>query len=459
MKTTNILKLSIISLLALCASASAMERGKAIHSIKLNGSVKLNAKGHFKDTKSVKNFLKKASQYIINCPNPEVSKMGKEAQIAHFGTAQLYKIRCSNGVSYILKEIKDTKKAPAREEIKRLELLRGSKRLAPYINKTKDNLRIILPSQYLSYTYKGKRHILVLMRTAHGLSLQDLMQKFKAMPDNKELQKALSNAFYQVGAAMAHFYTSVGTLRDTIQHRDFHTGNIFYDPQTGLVSLIDNERMATGGLCDTGDIRGDLGTLFVTSPFVLKWAPQSTFFKGFMAKDGEIAKKWYSLCVPSFVLGFIRTFPKKERVSVFRYLKDRMLKWDSKVKKDESKSIRGLIKEQFKILETQLVKEDKTALHIAAGNRFLTALVKKLLFDEKTTAVIKKDKDGNMPIHEAAYFGHKLAIPLLIKAGSPVEPRNNKGETPLFKAKYNLKKNKKRYEATIRSLTDHGARK
>ncbi len=357
-----------------------------IHEIEINGSVQLNNKGYFANLQSVENFIKRASIYTM-CPDPEVTSMCEEAEIGQFGTTvQLFCITCSDGRSYILKEIKDTDKAPARNEIERLELVHRSPRLAPYIHpEMQGNLQLIVPVMYLSYTYEEKLHILALMSKAQGISLQDLMQAFKRQPDDNSIQALHCKAYYDLGTALALFYKTHGTLDKTVTHGDLHAGNIFYDEDTGLVTLIDNERIVQGGIVSQSNVGCDLGKLFVVSPCVVMWA-QPDFFNDFEAK------KWYSLIVPSFVLGFLATFSKEDRIPIFLHLKSLLKKWvtylatkvareGALIKPKEFKLFRALIEEQFKTLKTQLIIEDGA----------LTALVKQH-FGEKTQAIEHLDK-------------------------------------------------------------------
>lgn len=452
MKLKNNLLIGLFISVSLLGTIHASKPPKKdIHPINLDRSVTLTREGFFKGGKDVAQFLTLARDYV-NCPRPEVTRMGEEAKIARFGTAQLFNITC-NGTAYILKEIRDTKESPAKDEIERLELVRKSKRLAPYIYpQQKDKLQLIVPDKYLSYKdQRGKSHYIVLLKKSPGVTLQKLLQEFKKDPENKALHVTISKAFYDLGAAMARFYTSVEPSIDkTLTHRDFHGGNIFYDEASGQITLIDNERMAKHGLAELSDISTDLGTLFVATPFVLKWADPK-FFEGFKAKE------WYSIIVPSFILGFIRAYPKEQRRGIFKKLMDQTLTWNIKIHPDESRGLRSLIKEQLLILNRQLIDEGKPALHIIAGNRYLPALVHKLIFDEKTTALKTRDKDGNIPLHEAAAFGNLEAVKLLLEAGSDINAKSNKGETPLFKARYNSD-GSPRYKAIISMLQQRGAR-
>lgn len=450
-------KLPISALFALIvlsgASLSAMEQpkpsAKNIHTIMLSSSVKLNKQGHFADTSGVKAFFKLATQNDNTFAKPlKVKTMAAELRTAHFATAQLFKVTCEDGKKYILKEIK---KGPL-EEVKRLERVRTSHRLAPYLGtNVHDNLRIVAPTKYRSYTHKGKPHIFVIMRQAQGMSLQELMKDFKRNPHDRVTQRIHAKAYYDLGAALARFYKAHGSLDKTVTHQDLHNGNIFYfeDGTHQVVSLIDNERMAYS-LDKPRNISVDIGYLFITSPFVMEWS-HTDFLKDFQADD------WYAIIVPSFVLGFIRTYPKEKRVHAFKALRKQFLTWNSKVDKNHSRRFRSLIKAELIRLERQLVTERKTALHVAVCYPALAPLVHRMIFDEKTTALHTKDKDGNIPLHEAAYFGNCENLTLLLKAGSSVNAKNNDGETPIYKTRYNRNKNGNRYNKVISTLKKYGA--
>ena len=58
---------------------------------------------------------------------------------------------------------------------------------------------------------------------------------------------------------------------------------------------------------------------------------------------------------------------------------------------------------------------------------------------EKQADVNAKDKNGNTPLHLAAYYGHVEAIKWLIRRGSNKNKKNNCGETPLHMAAKNNK--------------------
>ena len=333
-----------------------------VQEVTLPSWVSFDKQGHFSDTAGAKELFKRAARKYRALPLPmSVKIMSREAQIAQFGTAQLYEVTGEDGKKYILKEIKWATKA--KKEIERLERVRRSKRLAPYIGpKIKDNLQIIVPMAYVSYFHEGKEHILVIMRKAQGILLQRLMEKFKSNPHDETIQRTHAQAYYALGGVLADFYRTHGLLYKTIAHQDPHAGNIFYfeDGANRIITLIDNEHMAYS-LDELRSISIDLGHLFATSPFVVQWA-QPDFLETFDAK------KWYSIIVPSFIVGFIGRYPKNERIAVFKELQELMLAWDPKVIKDTSEHMRGLIKEQLYLLEQQLITEHNNVFPRAARN-------------------------------------------------------------------------------------------
>ena len=125
-------------------------------------------------------------------------------------------------------------------------------------------------------------------------------------------------------------------------------------------------------------------------------------------------------------------------------------KWNSKVKESDSYDIRRIIQESVENLKTQLISENKTELHCASNNPDLITLVE-ILFTEKTTATNMQDLVGNIPLHEAAYFGCTKSVELLLLKGSNINAKNSKGETPLFKARYN------NHATIVDILKRHGA--
>lgn len=432
----------IITLILSASSVGAMQ--KLITPITLSKKLEMSKDGRFASSQAAQLFFNQAAVKLALPRALSAKIMSKEAQAAKFATAQLVKLKCEDGNSYILKEIKGAKEA--KKEIPRLERVRSSKRIQPYTD-AKDGLQINVPLVYVSYRYKDKEHILVIMRKAKGLSLQDLLVQFKKNPHDRKIHKILAKAYYDLGAALARFYKMHGSLNSTIVHGDLHAGNIFYKEGEG-VTFIDNETLAKS-LDTPRSISVDLGYLFITSPFVMEWA-EGGFLKQFDAK------KWYTLVLPSFILGFIRTYSQEERIGCFTTLKNHIFTWDCKINRDQSRPLRAQIKEQLLILEKQLVTEKKTALHIAAAYSAMTPVLKRMIFVEQSTAVAKKDKDGNRALHEAAYFGNMENVYVLLKANpTMVDAKNKKKETPVYKAIYqrNNSKDPGRYQRIIEILT------
>lgn len=451
-----------IAILALfwVASLGAMENVKKI---KLSGKVKFNSNGNFSDRddgRGAKELFKGAG---LGKPK-SARKMTKEASVAHYCTAQLFEIIGPDGRSYILKEIKENRT----REVKRLERVGKSWRLAPYIGKIKDKLKINLPVAYVSYKdHKHETHVLSIMRKAKGKQLQELMEKFKRLSrcsseSDAKNHRMNAEAYYYLGAAMGKFYKkhardSFSKKSDprTLVHQDMHNGNIFYNKESHVVTLIDNERMAKN-LHRDKSIAADLVRLFVVSPLYLK-VSRSGFWKDDFRAN---AQEWYSIVIPSFFLGFIRQF-EGDRAGLFKKVKKLLLKWWESDPKELRKErgdakfwgVDRLFKEQLKTLEKQLIDGRKMALHVAASNSALSPILDRMLNVEGTTSIGKKDKDGNIPLHEAAYFGNLRNVKLLLKADrSLVGAKNYRGETPFFKANFNRDSDRSRYDLVIKEL-------
>jgi len=203
---------------------------------------------------------------------------------------------------------------------------------------------------YVSYKdHKSKKHILAIMKTAEGKTLQELMIDFQKNPRDTWVRQGNAEAYYDLGATLAKFYRTVGgSYSKTLVHGDMHSGNIFYheDHAGHVVTLIDNERIAYS-LDKAGSISADLGYLFVVSPFVMNWA-KSDFLNAFDAK------KWYSIVIPSFFLGFISTLPEGKRVSMFEKVKGFLLKFrhpDDFTESADSRRLQRLIENQLDTLK------------------------------------------------------------------------------------------------------------
>lgn len=77
--------------------------------------------------------------------------------------------------------------------------------------------------------------------------------------------------------------------------------------------------------------------------------------------------------------------------------------------------------------------EGKIALHYALRNNYTTQLIKRLCWADKAT-VHTPDKDGNQPIHIAAFCGKIDAVELLLRYGANPNAQTNTGRTPLHHA-------------------------
>ncbi len=329
----------------LCAIEMESSLKKDIHVVEIDASMHLDDQGYFADTKSVHILLQKIPGAF---PSPKVRRLSKKLGKC---TTQLFDITCGDNTAYILKGITP---ALAHDEIKRLERARRLEQLTSYIHpKSKDRLQFIFPLMYLSYLHLDEEHIMAILVKASGTSLKSLERAFNNQPDNKRVHTVHSKAYYALGATLAHFYTEVGTLDKTIVHGDLNIGNILYDEHTGLITLIDNEAIRES------HIGREIGTLFLT---------------GLRTAD----KAWYSLTIPSFIAGFLQTFPENEQASVFLHAVSLFNKWTEENiyagGKNRYQRLK-LINAELENLKTKIVDQKATALSIAKENPALSALV------------------------------------------------------------------------------------
>ena len=136
--------------------------------------------------------------------------------------------------------------------------------------------RITFEDVHFKLDTKGKTRYFSLLQAAKGKSLQEQITDFAKnirepaiSTENftREFVKA-KTMFYRVGYALSRLHQKYATkslrkaqkLGKTYIHGDFHAQNVFYDHETGEVSLIDNETFSlalkkrTSGLNDIVDL-------------------------------------------------------------------------------------------------------------------------------------------------------------------------------------------------------------
>lgn len=230
-----------------------------------------------------------------------------------YNTLQLFLIKAScGGVSqeFILKEM-----ASKQEEVVQLAKASVIKELQPYVlpASVPDYPSIALPLAYLSYEYAGKKHYLSLMPKAEGVQLAQLMNQFK-QNSPAGIKDLVADAYYHVGRKMAFLQKKFmqqsqqgRMLGRTIAHGDFHKYNIFFDPKTKAVTLIDNERLAQSFTNDRSPM-SDF-TYLIYYSLDSRLTPDS-FKRGFDMST------WLKLVIYNFVKGYLSTFDQSQRAQV-----------------------------------------------------------------------------------------------------------------------------------------------
>lgn len=175
----------------------------------------------------------------------------------------------------------------------------------------------IFPSAYLSYSYKGIRHVLSIAIKAPGVPLSRFMRDYKEHPTRENLMRA-ERAYFAVGHAISLFHRKFlhsGLITSTAVHGDFHYENIFFDEGRNQVYLIDNERVAHY-MRNPTDINQDVTYLFSVSQS--KFVTPPDFFTHFPDKD-----LYDYVTIYSFIKGYLDAYPSEERMAMLSHLKKR----------------------------------------------------------------------------------------------------------------------------------------
>lgn len=282
-------------------------------------NITLTPQGFFTEN-SLVNFLARAYQEK-KLNNPDFSdvaclraKNEVTAKAMGYQTLQLFSIasNCSaKHTEYILKEIRS-----GTHEIISLQKYFLVPSLVPYLYpKHVENFpSFVLPSAYISYVYNNKAHYTALMLKVPGELLSSLLDKYKK---NLELNKnILQKAYYQTGLAMSNFHRKFmheftnlakpnALLNPTYVHGDAHQANIFYDIDTDKVTFIDNERV---------------GSISPKNPF---WDIECFIFITMLREfkgDSNFLNTWLSICVASFLSGYVNAYPSQDRKKLLNEL-------------------------------------------------------------------------------------------------------------------------------------------
>lgn len=378
---------------------------------------------------------------ILTDPKLHIKRLSEEKSEARWGTTQLFLAETPQE-SFIVKGMKD-----AEAEMANLAKATKLPALSPffYPNDNYEYPQFVFPIEFLSYEgQKGKKHYLSIMPKAPGISLVSLFKDFVEEPGNRKVIEQVARSYFSTGAAMARFYRKTDRK---ITQGDFHAGNIFWDPKTGRIIIIDNERIITSmnkgvGICE------DIAFLTMKSLFVIKWTNPN------LLKELRAAE-WYGLYLPSFIAGYISIFPRDSREAIFDWLVKCITTYkstDTKTVWYADESIIGFSHQKymepilsslrkyktFLAIDSEAVykrdKNQKTLLHQAALAGETLAIWPLVVAGAVVDA---RDNQGNTPLHEASYYNHPEVIKALIRAGADIYAKNNSGETPLAKAKAN----------------------
>jgi hypothetical protein len=336
--------------------------------------------------------------------------------------------------------------------------------------------QIVFPFAYFSYKDQhGRIRSLALMNVASGQKILALMASYgskSSIQEREGMHRMISEAYFFLGSQMARFYKRYGRGRAGlipmgIRHGDLHIGNIFYDPNTKKITLIDNNRIAkTIGQPE-----------YVWRDFVPLLVRREPRVKIDSAGYGE----WLSLAAPSFMIGFLSVYPASDRIKLFEQIERSIATY----KQNENKQMRyekgvmsqalytlgknvqtclheGAVLKRVKkwVTKTPLVAEDVdvntqdengfTALHEAIAHH------ERLLWWPLIAAganVNARDPKGNTPLHTAARGNNADAIKILVEAGADINARASNGQTPLDVATSNHSKD------AITALRGYGAKK
>ncbi len=234
-----------------------------------------------------------------------------------YQTKQLFEVSstCSGKKKeYVLKEI-----ASGTAEILRLTQSVLVPELDSYINPkyVAGYPLFIMPTAYISYRYNDKDHYLALMPKSEGIKASSAIALYK----QKQISlQEVEKMFYEIGRALSLFHKKFMEkykdkaqpnilLNQTMVQGDAHQANIFYDPITNTVILIDNERIAD------------------YSPRSPLWEIQYFFFttlslftSASIKTDKPFMKEWIYLTMKNFMLGYISAYYKEQRTQLVNEL-------------------------------------------------------------------------------------------------------------------------------------------
>lgn len=320
--------------------------------------------------------------------------------------------------------------------------------------------QIILPIAYFSYKdQQGRTRHLSLMPVATGYKVVSLRHTFAQKENDDErskMHRLISETYFEIGAQMARFYKRYAMSKHLLpmgtRHGDFHPGNIFYDPKTKKVTLIDNDQLSkTIGRAE-----------FVWRDFV----PLITKLKRNEPMDERTYSHWFAASAPSLIIGFLSAYPASDQLAVLKELMPCIATYKKSERMKKREQL-GVLKEAlqamgrdlkdffyygdvFKTIKSAIAQRPLLATDIsvnAKDNKGMTILHEMvikdtLLFWPMIAAgadVNARDNNGNTPLHLAVQNNKLESIALLLEAGADMQVPNRAGHTPLdvaLRAKY-----------------------
>lgn len=319
--------------------------------------------------------------------------------------------------------------------------------------------QIIFPSAYFSYKDQhGRTRHLSLMPVASGYKVVSLRNTFVQKASHAErmqMQRLISETYFEIGAKMARFYRRYAMSKHLIpmgmRHGDFHTGNIFYDPATRKVTLIDNDHIAN--------------TIGRAECVWRDFLPMITKVKRGEPMSDHMYSLWFAASAPSFIIGFLSAYPASDQLKVLKELAPCMATYKKGERIRKREQI-GVLKEALQALgkdikdffyygdvfrsiknciaHRPLVAADvdinsKDAKGMTVLHEMATKESSSLLWTLIAAGadIHARDSNGNTPLHLAVQNKNSDAINTLIQAGATIDSRNRAGMTPLALAAEN----------------------
>lgn len=375
----------------------------------------------------------------------------KAQEQGHF-TEQLFLIESSDSQCaqsrFILKGLPDD------DEIESLVFGANHESIAPitYPRMQEGYPQIIFPIAYFSYKDKqGRTRHLSLMPVASGYKVVSLRNAFAQKATDAEraqMQRIISETYYEIGAQMARFYKRYAMSKQLVpmgtRHGDFHSGNIFYDPATRKITLIDNDHLSK--------------TLGRAECVWRDFLPMIVKVKRSEPLSDHMYSLWFAASAPSFIVGFLSAYAANEQLAVLKELVPCIATYKRGERMRKREQI-GVLKEalqamgrEFKdffyygdvyrsiksvIAHRPLIATDVSVN--AKDNKGMTILHEMVTKDMSLFWTViaagadfnARDNSGNTPLHLAVQNNKIDAIRLLLEAGADIHVRNRAGNTPL----------------------------